>query len=81
MAAELKKFGVELEEYPDGMTIKGKARLKGCAVESHGDHRIAMSLAVAALLAEGKTTLNNPSCVDISFPGFFDELKRLSCNG
>ncbi|HWR58612.1 MAG TPA: 3-phosphoshikimate 1-carboxyvinyltransferase, partial [Thermodesulfovibrionales bacterium] len=81
MASELRKLGVELEEYPDGMAIKGKAILKGCGVESHGDHRIAMSLAVAALIAEGKTIINHASCVGISFPGFFEELKRLSCNG
>jgi 3-phosphoshikimate 1-carboxyvinyltransferase len=78
MAAELRKFGVETEEYPDGIAIKGKAVLKGSDTESHGDHRIAMSLAVAGLIAEGTTTINNASSVDISFPGFFEELKRLS---
>lgn len=78
MASELRKMGVELEEYPDGISIKGRASLKGNVVESHHDHRIAMSLAVAALAAEGTTTINNPSCVDISFPGFFKELKRIT---
>jgi 3-phosphoshikimate 1-carboxyvinyltransferase len=78
MATELKKLGVELEEYPDGISIKGKASLKGAAVESYHDHRIAMSLAIASLIAEGTTTINNPSCVDISFPGFFEELKRIT---
>ncbi len=78
MATELRKLGVELEEQRDGILIKGGAALKGCAVESYGDHRIAMSLAVAALVAEGTTTINNASCVDISFPGFFEELRRLS---
>jgi len=78
MATELKKFGVELEERHDGIRIKGGAVLKGCAAESYGDHRIAMSLSIAALMAEGTTTINNASCVDISFPGFFEELKRLS---
>ncbi|HXX56521.1 MAG TPA: 3-phosphoshikimate 1-carboxyvinyltransferase [Thermodesulfovibrionales bacterium] len=78
MAEELRKFGVETEEYPDGIAIKGKAVLKGSDAESYGDHRIAMSLAVAALIAEGTTKIRNASSVDISFPGFFDELKRLS---
>ncbi len=78
MATELRKWGVDLEEYPDGMSIKGKAALKGCEVQSYGDHRIAMSLAIGALMAEGKTVINNASCVDISFPGFFEELKRLA---
>ena len=78
MATELRKFGVELEEYPDGMRIRGKAALKGCEVESYGDHRIAMSLSIAALLAEGTTVIRNPRCVEISFPGFFEELGRLA---
>jgi 3-phosphoshikimate 1-carboxyvinyltransferase len=77
MATELKKLGVELEEYPDGIAIKGKAFLKGATVESYHDHRIAMSLAIAALVAEGTMTINNAEYVDISFPGFFEELKRL----
>lgn len=81
MATELKKLGVELEEYPDGIAIKGKANLKGCIVESYNDHRIAMSLAIAGLIAEGETIINNSSCVDISFPGFFEELKRLNAGG
>ncbi|GER93063.1 3-phosphoshikimate 1-carboxyvinyltransferase [hot springs metagenome] len=77
MATQLKKLGIELEEYPDGIAIKGKTSLKGAIVESYHDHRIAMSLAIAALVAEGVTTIDNASCVDISFPGFFEELKRL----
>jgi 3-phosphoshikimate 1-carboxyvinyltransferase len=77
MATELGKMGVELEEFPDGIAIKGKASLKGNVVESYHDHRIAMSLAIAALVTEGTTTINNASCVDISFPGFFEELKKI----
>lgn len=78
MATELKKFGVDVEEYPDGIAIKGKTTLKGCTVESYNDHRIAMAFAIAGLIAEGETIINNSSCVDISFPGFFEELKKLS---
>jgi len=77
MASELKKLGVEIEEFPDGVAIKGQANLKGSVVESYGDHRIAMALSIAALVAEGTTTINNASCVDISFPGFFDEMRKL----
>jgi 3-phosphoshikimate 1-carboxyvinyltransferase len=77
MATELKKFGVALEEYPDGIGIRGKATLKGCAVESYGDHRIAMALSIAGLMAEGTTTVKHASCVDISFPGFFEILRGL----
>ncbi|MFZ2196935.1 MAG: 3-phosphoshikimate 1-carboxyvinyltransferase [Thermodesulfovibrionales bacterium] len=78
MAAELRKMGVEIDEYPDGLSIKGAESLRGAEVESHGDHRIAMSMAIAALAAEGKTVINNASAVAISFPGFFDITGRLS---
>jgi 3-phosphoshikimate 1-carboxyvinyltransferase len=78
MAAELRKLGVEVEEYPDGIAVKGKTALKGGTVSSHGDHRIAMSMAIAALVAEGPTVINNASCVDISFPGFFEQLKNIT---
>lgn len=78
MAAELRKLGAELEEYPDGIALHGPTALRGAAVESYDDHRIAMSLAVAALVAEGTTTLRNASCVDISFPGFFEQLQSLT---
>jgi 3-phosphoshikimate 1-carboxyvinyltransferase len=77
MASEMRKFGVLLEEYPDGIAIQGKSLLKGCVVESFGDHRIAMALSVLALMAEGITTIRNASCVGISFPKFFDQLSRL----
>ena len=78
MASELVKMGVEIEEYPDGLSIRGNRRLRGAEVESHGDHRIAMSMAVAALAADGKTIVNGASAVDISFPGFFDIVKRFT---
>lgn len=77
MATELRKMGVELEEYPDGIAIKGKTGLKGATVNSYGDHRIAMSFSIAALIADGVTIINNPECVDISFPGFYMELDKI----
>lgn len=80
MSAGLGKMGVELQETPDGISIKGRSALRGSVVESYGDHRIAMSFAVAGLLADGETIIKNSSCVDISFPGFFEELKRLASN-
>ena len=78
MASELGKMGVRVEEYPDGIGINGTAAMKGTEVESHGDHRIAMAMAVAALAAEGKTTIYGSAAVDISFPTFFGDMKRLS---
>ncbi len=78
MAKELRKMGAEIEEFEDGLNIKGKVRLKGAVVESHGDHRIAMALSIAGLVADGTTTINGVSSVNISFPGFFDILKSLT---
>jgi 3-phosphoshikimate 1-carboxyvinyltransferase len=77
MASELTKLGVEVTEHPDGLDIHGNSNLKGAPVESYGDHRIAMSLSVAAMIAQGKTVINNASCADISFPGFYEKLKSL----
>jgi 3-phosphoshikimate 1-carboxyvinyltransferase len=78
MADGLKAMGVEVEEYPDGLSIKGTNELKGALLDSSGDHRIAMAFSVAALAASGKTTIERAEATDISFPGFYDELKRLS---
>ena len=72
---ELKKFGADIEETDDGMIIKGKCSLKGAVCDSHNDHRIAMSMAVAGIMAEGSTTIKDSQCVDISFPTFFSLLK------
>ena len=74
VVGELKKFGADIEETDDGMIINGSKELKGTVVESHNDHRIAMSMAIAALMAEGETTIKNSECVDISFPNYFDIL-------
>ncbi|GBE02234.1 3-phosphoshikimate 1-carboxyvinyltransferase 1 [bacterium BMS3Bbin06] len=78
MTEELRKLGVEVKEYPDGMDINGPVRMKGAVVKSHGDHRVAMSLSIAALAAEGVTTIKGVSAVDISFPGFYRTLGELS---
>lgn len=74
---ELKKMGADIEEKEDGFIVTGPSRLKGAVCESYNDHRIAMSLAVAALLAEGKTVIKNSECIDISFPGFEKTLQNL----
>jgi len=71
IAEELKKMGAEIEEREDGFEVSGPIQLKGASVKSHGDHRIAMSLAVAALFASGYTLIEDSDCVDISFPQFF----------
>ncbi len=77
IVSELKKMGADIEEKEDGFIVEGPSELKGAVCESYNDHRIAMSLAVAALLAEGKTVIRNSECIDISFSGFEDTLQKL----
>lgn len=78
MVNELGKMGAKLTETEDGMIIEGNAELHGASVESYHDHRVAMSLAVAGLMAEGTTHIENSECVNISYPEFFHTLKQIS---
>lgn len=79
ICSELGKMGVAITELEDGFRIKGKEQsFQGVKVDSHGDHRIAMSLAVAGLIAEGDTTIGNAGAVNISFPSFWDTLEKIS---
>jgi 3-phosphoshikimate 1-carboxyvinyltransferase len=75
----LRQMGARVEEFPDGIGVEGRSagRLRGAEVDSYGDHRIAMALAVAALGAEGKTSIRDAQCVAVSFPDFFTALDRL----
>jgi len=77
IVSELKKMGADIKEKEDGFIVEGPSKLKGAVCESYNDHRIVMSLAVAALLAEGKTVIRNSECIDISFPGFEKTLQNL----
>jgi len=76
-AVELSKMGADIEELPDGMIIRGVTGLKGARCDSHGDHRLAMALAVAGMIAEGETIISGAEAVSISYPGFWDDLARL----
>jgi 3-phosphoshikimate 1-carboxyvinyltransferase len=76
LAAGLGAMGAHIEERPDGFVIEGGRPLHGALVDSRGDHRIAMALAVAALCAEGETRIEDAACVDVSFPEFFSLLER-----
>lgn len=80
VATELRKMGADIEEYEDGLDITGGKRLTGAVIESYKDHRIAMAMAIAAMIAEEKTIINDVSSVNISFPGFFEILKKLTKN-
>jgi len=77
IVSELKKMGTDIKEKDDGFIVRGPSKLHGAVCDSYNDHRIAMSLAVAALLAEGKTIIKNSECIDISFPGFKKTLQKL----
>jgi 3-phosphoshikimate 1-carboxyvinyltransferase len=73
----LAAMGATITAHDDGWTIKGTSNLQGARVRSHGDHRVAMALAVAGLLADGVTEIEGAECVEISYPGFFDQLESL----
>jgi 3-phosphoshikimate 1-carboxyvinyltransferase len=78
VASELAKFGAKIDETPDGMVIHGVENLTGADCDSHGDHRIAMSCAIAGLLADGETVIHGTECVGTSYPGFEEELLAVS---
>lgn len=78
MATELRRMGVEVEELPDGMRIVGAKPLVGAVCESHGDHRVAMSMLVAGLAVRGETTVNGTRWIETSFPGFEETLRKVS---
>ncbi len=78
VAENLRHMGAEVEELPDGLRVAGNQKLQGAEIETHGDHRIAMAFAVAGLVAEGTTTIRDSGCVDVSFPEFYDTLKKVT---
>jgi 3-phosphoshikimate 1-carboxyvinyltransferase len=78
VAANLRKMGAEVEERADGVRIPGGQHLHGAELDSFGDHRIAMAFAVAALRAEGETTIVGADAAGVSYPAFFEELRTVS---
>lgn len=72
VVGELSKLGARMEEHQDGFTVHGSSALKGATVECHHDHRLEMSMAVAALVADGTTTLSNAGWASVSFPEFWE---------
>ncbi|MFC1713828.1 3-phosphoshikimate 1-carboxyvinyltransferase [Candidatus Poribacteria bacterium] len=75
--SELRKIGAQVEELDDGMVIAGGDKLKGGECQSYGDHRMAMSLAVAGIISEDGVTIHDVECVNTSFPGFWEMLASL----
>lgn len=77
IAAGLNLMGADLTETKDGLTIKGPTLLSGSRVNSNHDHRLAMTFAIAGLIARDKTIVENPECIAISFPDFFEILQSI----
>jgi 3-phosphoshikimate 1-carboxyvinyltransferase len=75
MASELGKLGARIDSDAETMTVHGGPPLQGATVESHDDHRVAMSLCTAGLFAAGSTTVKDADCASVSFPGFFDLMR------
>lgn len=77
MTENLRAMGADVTETEDGMIIQGGRPLHGAVIDSRNDHRIAMTFAVAALAAEGETSIPQWDCVNISYPGFLGDLRKL----
>jgi 3-phosphoshikimate 1-carboxyvinyltransferase len=80
VATELAKLAARVEERPDGLVIHGPTRLVGAVVDSHRDHRLAMALAVAGLVARGETVVQNAEAIHDSFPGFVETMRALGAD-
>lgn len=77
MVTNLSKMGADVTATEDGMIINGTGALKGAVIDSNDDHRIAMTFAIAGLMAEGETEILHFDCVAISYPDFYTDLQRL----
>jgi 3-phosphoshikimate 1-carboxyvinyltransferase len=77
MEEGLAAMGADITAVEDGWVINGARQLEGARVSAHGDHRVAMALAIAGLVAMGKTEIDGAECVEISYPDFFDHLEYL----
>ena len=78
MTAGLRAMGADVEERPDGISVSGPVQLRGALIDSRGDHRIAMAFAVAALIADGPTSIQGSDAAAVSYPGFFKDLQEIS---
>lgn len=78
MTEELTKMGADVTETEDGMIIRGGSPLRGASINSHKDHRIAMTFAILSLIADGPVQISDPDCVNISAPSFYEDLKKVT---
>ena len=77
LVSGFRALGLDADERPDGFVIRGSGTHAGGTADAHGDHRMAMSFALAALSARGPSHVEGADVVGISYPGFFDTLERL----
>lgn len=77
-ALNLRAMGADVQEFADGLAVSGPTRLRGAAIESFGDHRIAMAFSIAALIADGETEIKGAECVGVSFPEFYGLLESVA---
>ena len=77
IVAELATLGARIDPLPDGFIVEGPTQLHGGVVDSHGDHRLAMALTIAGLVADGEVVIKNAECIDDSFPGFVEVMQGL----
>ena len=78
MARQLHKFGAEIKEKEDGLIINGQSKFHSAEVDSETDHRVAMSLAIASLLAKGTSKIMRADAASVSYPTFWEELAKLT---
>jgi len=78
IASNLRRMGAQVDEREDGLRIPGRQTLHGAEIDSHGDHRIAMAFAVAALRASGETLIHGADSAAISYPAFFPTLEEIT---
>jgi 3-phosphoshikimate 1-carboxyvinyltransferase len=78
MVENLRRLGADIEEEEDGFVIHGPCALSGARVSSFGDHRVAMSMAVAGLIADGGVVVENAEAASVSYPGFFEDVQKLT---
>jgi len=77
---ELRKLGASIAPLQDGFVVEGPTPLHGAVVDSHGDHRMALALAVAGLIADGQVVIENSECIADSFPGFIELMGSLGAD-
>ena len=77
VVTQLRALGARIEERSDGFVVEGPTRLRGGTVDSHGDHRLAMALAVAGLIAHGEVVIERAECISDSFPGFVELMRKI----